>query len=381
MIQGFSDTSKFFSSYAKTFYAKDITVQETQHKKPKPKHDADLKFGHYSTDHMMEVYWDSVVGWDKPKIVPYHNLEIDPFNSTIHYAIQCFEGMKAYIGPKGEIRMFRPEKNMERFKTSCERISLPFDFDTKELLECTKKLLKVDKEWIPNKPGFSIYIRPTAIAMTDVLGVRAPDKSMIFVVNSPVGPYYPTGFKPITLYTDKALVRAFMGGSGHFKIGANYGPTIRPSRDAEAKGYNQVLWLTNDLVTEVGTSNIFFLWKNKQGEKELVTAPLEGLILPGVTRESILDLAREWKKFKVTERNFTMKEVVEAIKEGRVIEAFGAGTAATVSPIRLIHYEGKDYDIPIVPEIGAGKLAKEMNDILTNIQYGIVDHPWSVVVD
>jgi len=217
--------------------------------------------------------------------------------------------------------------------------------------------------------------------MTDLLGVRAPDKSMIFIVLSPVGPYYPSGFAPIKLYADRHSVRAFKGGAAHYKLGSNYGPTIKISRDAEKKGFNQVLWLTGDLVTEVGTSNIFFFWKNEKGEDELITAPLEGLILPGVTRDSILTLAKQMNKFKVTEKNFTIQEVIKAIKEKRLYEAFGAGTAAVVSPIRSIFVDGTDYQVPLVESIGAGKLSKEFNDALFNIQYGKVEHPWSVVVD
>jgi len=288
--------------------------------------------------------------------------------------------MKAFIDPKGKIRMFRPDRNAERMRTSCERISLP-DFEAKEMVEGIKKLLIVDKSWIPNKPGFSMYIRPTAISMTDVLGVRAPEDSLLFVVLSPVGPYYPTGFTPISLYTDQNIVRAYQGGSGHYKIGANYGPTIKISREAELKGYNQILWLTGDLVTEVGTSNIFFFWKNEQGEDELITAPLEGLVLPGIVRDSVLQLARGLNRFKVTERNFTIHEVTKAIKQGRLYEAFGAGTAATVSPIKSIFYDNVDYQVPIDEKVKAGKLAKQFNDMLLDIQYGKVDHPWSVVVD
>eukprot|EP01016_Furgasonia_blochmanni_P045668 TRINITY_DN6479_c0_g1_i2.p1 TRINITY_DN6479_c0_g1~~TRINITY_DN6479_c0_g1_i2.p1 ORF type:complete len:332 (+),score=96.43 TRINITY_DN6479_c0_g1_i2:98-997(+) len=283
------------------------------------------------------------------------------------------------IRDRNNIRLFRPEMNMARFKKSCYRLCLP-DFDGGELLECIKEHIRIDSQWVPDKDGFSLYVRPTAISMTEVLGVRAPDKARIFVVLCPVGPYYPSGFKPVSLYCDKDNIRSFPKGFGHYKLGANYGPTLRITRDVEKKGYAQCLWLGGDHIAEVGTSNIFFLWMNEQGEKELITPELDGTILPGVVRDTVLQVTRGWNKFKVTERKVTIQELVKALSEKRVLEAFGAGTAVTVGPIEDIHYDGVDYKIPIDPKINCGPVTKEIADFVADIQYGRKEHPWSTLL-
>jgi len=227
-----------------------------------------------------------------------------------------------------------------------------------------------------------MYIRPTAISMTNLLGVRASDKSKIFVVLSPCGPYFAEGFKPLKIYAENKYVRAFYGGSGHFKLGSNYAPSIMVSSMVEKKGYHQVLWLTDNKITEIGASNFFFFWINEKGEKELVTAPIDGLVLPGVTRDSVLEICREMRKFKVSERYVDIVDFCKAAKENRILEAFGAGTAVTVGPVELLHYDGVDYKIPIDPVTLAGPLTRELNDRIKAIQYGkISKHPWNYVVE
>eukprot|EP01017_Pseudomicrothorax_dubius_P003730 TRINITY_DN1059_c0_g1_i7.p1 TRINITY_DN1059_c0_g1~~TRINITY_DN1059_c0_g1_i7.p1 ORF type:complete len:299 (-),score=35.37 TRINITY_DN1059_c0_g1_i7:399-1295(-) len=275
------------ASSAETFYARDLAINPIKERKSKPKFDSSLLFGHVATDHQLTVEWSKSDKWGKPQIDPFAPLQVHPFSSALHYAIQCFEGFKAYKSDKGKIILFRPEMNMKRMKSSCKRISLP-DFDGKEFLECIKKLVLLDQDWIPTQDGFSLYIRPTGISHNRELGVRAPDRSLLFCVMSPVGPYYTTGFKPIKLYCSEDHIRAFPKGVGEYKLGSNYGPTIYSSKLAEAKGYNQVLWLVQGKVSEVGASNILIFWKNDQGEDELITPPLDGTILPGVTRDSIL---------------------------------------------------------------------------------------------
>jgi len=218
------------------------------------------------------------------------------------------------------------------------------------------------------------------IATEALLGVHPPSEVLLYVIASPVGPYYPTGFKPVSLYAAATEVRAWPGGTGCYKIGANYAPGILPALAASQKGYQQILWLQDNKITEVGTMNLFCLWKNKKGEKELITAPLDGQILPGVTRKSILDLAREWKEFKVTEEEWTMDSLVQALQEGRVIEMFGAGTAAVVSPVNNIFYGGKDYKVPCKND-QAGELTSRCMDTLLAIQYGETPSPWSEVVE
>ncbi len=344
-----------------------------------------LVFGQTTTDHILEVDWDVESGYHAPTITPYHPLVLDPACNVFHYATEAFEGMKAYLDKDGRVRLFRPDLNMRRMAHSMRTLSLP-ELDREGFLECIKRLVLVEKGWIPRGEGFSLYLRPTVIGTQPTLGVSQSRRCKLFTICSPVGPYYPEGFKPVKLLAEKDNVRAWPGGVGHSKLGGNYAPTIRVQAEAAKRGYAQVLWLfgKEQQVTEVGTMNFFVLWRRRDGEVELVTAPLDdGTILPGVTRTSILDLARSWGEFKVTEGHFTIHDVVEAAKEGRIIECFGAGTAAVVSPVRLISYDGVDHDIPLDPQdksAGAGKLTRRIWDSLLAIQYGKVEHPWSVVI-
>lgn len=360
-----------------------MTIERTRHPKTKEPYEQ-LVFGRSFTDHMLEVDWSLEGGWGVPRIVPYHDLAISPASSSLHYAIQCFEGMKAYLDAENRIRLFRPEKNMQRMVASCARLALP-TFDGNELIKAMGTLLKLEKDWIPNQRGYSLYIRPTCISTDRTLGVAPPKSARLFVILSPVGPYYREGFNPVKLLADDVHVRAWVGGSGGFKLGANYGPTIMPQLEAMRKGYSQVLWLYGNekFVSEVGTMNFFVLWKNKQGQRELITAPLDdGTILPGVVRDSILAVARQdhSKEMVISERTYTMAELAEALTEGRVEEAFGAGTAAIVSPVKLIHFAGRDYNVPIDPTLNAGKFTKVLCDKIMDIQYGRAPSPWSVVV-
>lgn len=333
------------------------------------------------------VFGIHLQGWHAPTITPYHNLSLDPACNVFHYAIEGFEGMKAYKDAKGRVRLFRPDLNMKRLANSLHKLSLP-EFDQKGYLECIKRLVLEDKNWIPEGEGYSLYLRPTVIGTQPTLGVSQSKYCKVFTIACPVGPYYPEGFKPVRLLAEKDNVRAWPGGVGDAKLGGNYAPTIRVQAEAAKKGYSQVLWLVGDRggslqVTEVGTMNFFVLWKRKDGQTELITAPLDGTILPGVTRQSILDLARSWGEFQVSEAKFSIQDLLEAVREGRVIECFGAGTAAVVSPVKQIAYDGKDYDIPLDPKdphAGAGVLTKRVWDAMAEIQYGKKEHPWSVVI-
>jgi len=363
----------------------DFSKLEIQHCVPSVKKTKtpakDLVFGRTFSDHMLELDWTSEDGWSHPHIHPFGNLSLSPSCTVFHYALECFEGMKAYKDKNGNVRLFRPDMNMRRLERSCERIALP-SFNGDQLLECIKELVRTDKDWIPDQHGFSLYVRPTAIATQPTLGVGPSAAAKMFVICSPVGPYYKTGFAPVSLLADPKFVRAWPGGVGQYKVGGNYAPGINPQTEAANRGYNQNLWLFGNehFVTEVGTMNFFVLWKNERGEKELITAPLDGTILPGVTRDSILQLCREWNEFTVSERPFTMKELVKAIKDDRVVEVFGAGTACIVSPVKNIGYEGTDYAIPLA--LGnAGELTQRLADTIMSIQYGEVEHPWSVVID
>lgn len=328
------------------------------------------------------IDWKKDDGWSKPKIVPYQNISLEPSCTVFHYGIECFEGMKAFKDKAGNVRLFRPDSNMNRFNLSAERLALP-TFENNELLECIKRLIIIDKDWVPSSHGYSLYIRPTLISTSRTLGVAAPTTALLYVILSPVGPYYSTGFKPVSLLVTDEYIRAWYGGTGKYKVGCNYAPTIKAQLEAEKLGHNQVLWIVNNKITEVGSMNFFLYWKNKKGEKELITPPLtDGVVLPGVIRQSILDLTRKWKQFKVSEENFTIDEVITAAKENRVIEAFGSGTAAVISPVKGIQYKDNYYNIPIKNGNGsAGELAQKLWDSITDIQYGNVQSEWSVVIN
>jgi len=378
-------TARFFSSgQFADISANALVVTKASAKKPKPAKET-LLFGHTFTDHLLSIDWDVQKGWHPPQILPFQNFSIHPAASSLHYGLECFEGMKAYLDSQNRIRMFRPMMNMQRMNASAQRLALP-SFDGNQFLECIKKLIRLDKEWIPNAMGYSLYIRPTVISTYPVLGVGPAKSVKLFVILCPVGPYYKEGFNPVRLYADSLNVRAWPGGTGNIKCGGNYAMTIKAQADAAAKGFAQVMWLfgPEHYVTEAGTMNQFFFWQLPNGKRELVTAPLDGTILPGVTRDSILALARSWGEFEVAERHYTIHEVIKAIKENRMIEAFGSGTAAIVSPVNGFQFEGVDYPIPLNPSDSsakAGALTQRFADTILNIQYGITPHEWSVVID
>ncbi|KAJ3105572.1 hypothetical protein HDU97_007914 [Phlyctochytrium planicorne] len=368
----------------KEISAKDIKVSLTQKQKSIPAN-KDLVFGQTFSDHMLSVEWQATKGWSAPQIHPYGNLSLAPSATVLHYGLECFEGMKAYKDKEGKIRLFRPDMNMARLLRSCKRLTLPA-FDTEQFLECIKELLKVDQRWIPNERGYSLYIRPTAIATQESLGVGPSSKSLMFVITCPVGPYYKTGFNAVSLSATSHYVRAWPGGTGDAKVGGNYAPGIRPQIEVAKEGYQQNLWLfgEEDFLTEVGTMNLFVLWKLPNGQTELVTPTLDGTILPGVTRDSVLSLAKSWGEYKVSERPIRMSEVTKAIEEGRLVEMFGSGTAAIVSPIKNINYKGKDWAIPLDPKdknAQAGPFTKKLAETIMGIQYGEIPHKWSVVVN
>ncbi|KAG0015345.1 branched-chain-amino-acid aminotransferase [Podila clonocystis] len=378
-------SSRFYSSALAPLDASKLKIHPSKNQK-KLQENKDLVFGKAFTDNMLVVEWEAGKGWGTPEIKEYGKLQLDPSAVVFHYAFECFEGMKAYKDKDGKTRLFRPDMNMKRFNRSANRIALP-SFEQDELVKCIGEFLKVDDRWIPKGRGYSLYLRPTMIGTQESLGVGASNKAMIFVIASPVGPYFPSGFAAVNLLATSDKVRAWPGGTGDAKVGGNYAPCIKPQLDANKEGFQQNLWLfgADHQVTEVGTMNCFVYWKNEKGETELVTPELDGSILPGVTRDSILSLARQWGEFKVSERKFTMKDLVKADKEGRIIEMFGAGTACIVCPIKKIHYEGHDINVPLDPTdktSQAGKLTKRINDAIMDIQYGDAQGPegWSVVV-
>lgn len=336
-----------------------------------------LVFGKYFTDHILEADWSAEKGWESPKIVPIHNLSIPFSNATLHYAIECFEGMKCFTAPnKKDLLMFRPMDNAARFKRSCKRLALP-EIDPMDMTKSIAKLLEVDQRFLPREQGYSLYIRPTMIAMDESLGVHPPHKAKFFTILSPVGPYFKSGFKPVSLIVDPRYIRAFPGGTGGEKLGANYGPTVYPQQLANKKGYDQLLWVhgNDHTITECGACNFFVHWINEEGEEEVITAPLDGTVLPGVTRSSVLEIISKDLGMKVTENKpYNMKQIARAVKEGRIKEIFTSGTAVVCCGVDKIHYEGEDLKIPVPEESLAAKILKGIMEI----QYGERKHKWSV---
>ncbi|KAF8641060.1 hypothetical protein AX17_000704 [Amanita inopinata Kibby_2008] len=350
-----------------------------------------LVFGHTFTDHMLTIPWDITSGWGAPEIKPYGPFSLEPSTTVLHYAQTVFEGMKAYHQDSGRVLLFRPDMNMKRMNTSANRLALP-TFNGDSLLELIKELVRMDKHWVPKEPGHSLYIRPTLIGTQRAIGVSPPSEAMLFVICSPVGPYYPRGFKPISLHGTIDYVRAAPGGTGSFKLGVNYAPSIFPQKEVAKLGYEQNLWLhgPEHHLTEVGTMNMFIVFHNDHGAVELVTPPLDGMILPGVTRDSVLALTRDHAsgkrkvpglpdKFVVSERPVSMKEVKEASKSGKLVELFGAGTAAVISTVNRIGYLGEDVHIP-TGEDGMGPVSRPVWKELVGRQTGVIASDWSVVV-
>jgi branched-chain amino acid aminotransferase len=347
------------------------------------------------TDHMIQAQWDSETGWAAPTLQPYGPISLAPTASCLHYATECFEGMKLYRGHDGKLRLFRPNLNCNRMLMSTNRIALPA-FPPEELLKLIVKLCATDgAKWLPkDRPGQFLYIRPTMIASDPALGVERPKEALLFVILCCFAPMgnMSGGIKLLASQDD--MCRAWPGGFGYAKVGANYGPSLVAQGEARKQGYHQILWLFGDdcTITEAGASNFFVVWRTKEGGLQLVTADLnEKIVLDGVTRRSILELAREkltstheeLEKVEIVERKFTIFDIVEAAKEGRLVEAFASGTAWFVAPISQIHFRGEDVEVPMVKgEIGA--YANALRGWLTGIMWGsdgMESHEWGRVID
>lgn len=351
---------------------------------PKPEA-SELKFGKNFTDHMLRIeYHRRLGGWQAPQITPLESIVLHPAAKVFHYALELFEGMKAYRGVDGKIRLFRPEMNMHRMNLTAKRSGLP-SFDGEEAIKCLSRLVTIDSEWVPHAESASLYLRPTLIGIEPTLGVASSDSALLYTILSPVGAYFENmgenAQKGVSLLADPQFVRAWPGGCGDRKMGSNYAPTIRVQKQASKLGLEQVLWLYGEdhQLTEVGTMNIFMYFINDLGERELITPPLNGLILPGITRDSILRLAAERGECRVTEGVITMPQVKKLHKQGRLLELFGAGTACVVSPIERIHYLGEDLLIPTMQQENA--IFRWILKTLTDIQYGKIEHPWAPVIE
>jgi len=352
-----------------------VNKSKTIGQKSRPK-ESELGFGKYTTDHMFLMDYTQGKGWHDARIEPYGPLSLDPTAMVLHYNQEVFEGLKAYALEGGGIGLFRPEKNIQRMNRSARRMVMP-DIEQDIYLQAMKELVLIDRDWLPTSEGTSLYIRPTMIATEPALGVKPSDMYLFFIVLGPVGAYYPGGFNPTKIYVSDEYVRAAKGGAGESKTSGNYGTTLFVSKVATEKGYAQVLWLDateKKWVEEVGTSNIFFLLND-----ELVTPPLKGTILPGITRDSIIQVAEHWG-IKVNERPIAIDEVIDGCESGALKEMFATGTAAVVSPVGQFFYKGKDRKIA---DGNAGELAQKLYDEITGIQYGRKEDPfgWRMRID
>ncbi|GAA5854504.1 hypothetical protein JCM8547_004867 [Rhodosporidiobolus lusitaniae] len=370
-----------------------LTVELTKSPKAIPE-SSSLVFGQTLTDHMLCIPWNISTGWGAPEIKPYAPLPLDPASTVLHYAATLFEGLKAYKDTAGRTRLFRPDLNLKRMLRGAERMAFP-TFDGEVLIELIKKLIKIDDRWVPTDPGCSLYLRPTMIGTRASLGVGPSTEVLLYVIMSPVAKYYSSGAKPVSLLASTRDVRAWPGGSGSYKFGSNYGPNVSTQMEAAKQGYQQILWLYGDVVTEVGMMNAVVALQKEDGTVELVTPPLtDGMILPGVTRDSVLALARAHadpstsfrmeglpERLVVSEREITMTEVKEAQRAGKLLECFGTGTAAIITSVERIGHNGEDVKIPVEGSTGFGPIAEAMYNTLQAIQYGDVARSnWSVLV-
>lgn len=377
----FFNFSRNFNSMD-TFKFSDLRIEIASKAQKFQKPDqSNLFFGETFSDHMFEVEWQRQSGWGTPRIIPLHLFQFHPGSKIFHYAQGAFEGMKAFLSADGKVHLFRPDLNIKRLLATAERAALP-TFDGDEFFKCLKKLVSIDRDWIPRHGFSSLYIRPTFIGVQNSLGVQASNKALLYIITCPVGPYFPTGeTKPISLLADPKYVRAWPGGVGDKKMSSNYAPSLYLQQLAQEQGLQQVLWLIgeNHQVAEVGAMNVFFFLQAGERDFELVTPALDGTILPGVTRQSLLDIAKGFDEFQVSERTITMSEIIVANKDNRLLEMFVSGTACSVCPVNHIKYLNQDINIPTMSRLNP--LYERLHTALTEIQYGKVESEWTVVVE
>ncbi len=339
----------------------EIRFEERKDLKEKPT--GELGFGKYQTDYMFVMDYDEGQGWHDARIVPYGPIEFDPASMVLHYAQETFEGMKAYKAKDGRILLFRPEMNARRFINSNKRLSMPI-IEENDFVQAVEEIVRVEKDWIPTGEGESLYIRPYMFATEKAIGVHPSHSYKFIIICSPVGAYYPEGVNPVKIYVEDEFVRATVGGTGFTKCGGNYAGSLAAQVKAEALGYTQVLWLDGverKYVEEVGSMNVMF-----EIDDTIITAPTEGTVLPGVTRDSILHILRDWG-YKVEERHLAIEDLMKAGHDGTLQEAWGTGTAAVISPIGELYYKG---DVVQINDFKTGSLTQKIYDTLTGIQWG-----------
>ena len=353
----------------------EIKITLSENLKEKIKDESKLGFGNYFTDHMFLMDYTDGKGWHDPRIIPYQPISVDPSCLTFHYGQTVFEGLKAYRSAEDEILLFRPQENFTRMNLSCDRLCIP-RFDEKFVLEALKKLIDIERDWVPHQSDSSLYIRPFIFADEEFLGVRVSKSYKFMIILSPSGPYYASGLDPVKIYVEEKYVRAVPGGMGEAKTGGNYAVSLIGQAEAESKGYSQVLWLDGverKYIEEVGAMNIFFVI-----DDVIITPKLNGSILSGITRKSVLELLRE-QDAKVEERKISIDELVAAYDNGTLQEVFGTGTAAVISPVGELMYKNKKM---IINDNQIGPISQSLYDNLTDIQWGKQQGPvgWSIKV-
>jgi len=352
-----------------------LDIRVTKNPNPQAKPEGDLGFGRTFTDHMFLMDYTEGVGWHDPRIVPYADLTLSPASMVFHYGQEMFEGMKAYKGQDGEPYLFRPEMNGKRANATTDRLCIP-QIPVSDFVQAVGALVSLDRDWIPAEPGTSLYIRPFIIATEPFLGV-APAKNFLFVIIlSPSGLYYASGLKPVGIWVEDDYVRAVRGGVGFAKTGGNYASALIAQEKAHKEGYAQVLWLDGierKYIEEVGSMNIFFKIDGK-----VITPALSGSILPGITRDSVKTLCRDWG-LTVEERPLSIDEVFAAYRSGTLEEVFGTGTAAVITPVGTLRYQD---EIMTIADGETGALSGKLYDTVTGIQRGeIADkYGWRIKV-
>ena len=353
----------------------EIRITKTTSPKQKPAKGEALGFGHIFTDHMFVMNYTEGKGWHDARIVPYGNISISPSAMVFHYGQEMFEGLKAYRDSKDNVYLFRPDMNAKRTNSTNERLCIP-QLPEEMFVEAVKAVVDIDRDWVPTDSGTSLYIRPFIIATDEFLGV-APSKTYLFmIILSPSGAYYESGLEPVGIWIEDVIVRAVKGGMGFAKTGGNYAASLIAQVKAHDSGYSQVLWLDGverKYIEEVGAMNIFFKIAGK-----VVTPMLNGSILPGITRDSIIKVCKSWG-YEVEERRISVDELVEAAQNGTLEEVFGTGTAAVVSPVNKLRYED---DVMNIGDGSIGELTQKLYDELTGIQWGEKEDPygWRVTV-
>ena len=354
----------------------DIRVEKTTSPKELPSQDNPLVFGTIFTDHMFIMNYTEGTGWHDARIVPYQPIVLEPSAMVFHYGQEMFEGLKAYRAKDGRTLLFRPDKNAQRTNHTNDRLCIP-NIPEEDFVQAVKALVKVDEAWVPNKPGTSLYIRPFIIATDPFLGVRPSNTYQFIIILSPVGAYYKEGLNPVKIWIEDDYVRAIKGGIGEAKTGGNYVASMAAQLKAHEEGYSQVLWLDGverKYIEEVGAMNIFF-----KIDGTIVTPMLTGSILPGITRDSVLQICKDWG-YKTEERRISIDEIYEAHQAGKLEEVFGTGTAAVISPVGTLRWENH---VMTVQDGGIGEVSQKLYDTITGIQLGEIEDTrgWVQVVE